>query len=168
MGARLLHPVKGPSGSNSQVGGPYPWQQNQLTNAHYHKGSHPIEDAQVLDTEDHMVQEECHQATEADAGDPEEGKVHCAGQAWGMERGTQQNTAFQCLWPRLGPASHTLIPRGTFTTPSKPSIVLHAQRRCRAGGLSIADEPLLPKSGCSWALISAELTSHVSRELLYF
>lgn len=38
--------------------------------AHYHKGSHPIEDAQVLDTEDDVVQEERAQAAEADAGDP--------------------------------------------------------------------------------------------------
>ena len=50
--------------------------------------------------------------------------------------GTQENTAFQCLWPQLGPASYTAIPRGTFTTPSEPSIVLYTQRRCWAGGLS--------------------------------
>ena len=68
--------------------GPLPWQQNQLTDAHYHKGSHPIEDAQVLDTEDHVVQEERHQATEADAGNPKEGQEHWAGQgAPGMELG---------------------------------------------------------------------------------
>lgn len=75
------------------MGGPLPWQENQLTDAHYHKGSHPIEDAQILDTEDHVVQEERHQATEADAGNPEEGQEHWAGKKhreW--SGGTQQNT----------------------------------------------------------------------------
>lgn len=54
--------------------------QKQLTNAHYHKSSHPVEDAQVLDSKDHMVQEESHQAAEADAGNPEKGQEHWAGQ----------------------------------------------------------------------------------------
>lgn len=115
MEARLLHPVKGPLGSNSQVGGPYPWQQNQLTDAHYHKGSHPIEDAQVLDTEDHMVQEECHQATEADAGNPEEGQEHCAGQAAGDGAGD----------PTEHRLSVSLAPAGTCLTYPHPQGHLH-------------------------------------------
>jgi hypothetical protein len=52
----------------------------QLTNAHNHKGGHSIEDAQVLDAKDHVVEKECHQAAETDAGDPKEGQEHWAGQ----------------------------------------------------------------------------------------
>lgn len=62
------------------MGSPSPQQWRQLTNAHYHEGGHSVEDAQVLDTKDHVVQEECHQAAEADAGDSEEGQEHWAGQ----------------------------------------------------------------------------------------
>lgn len=64
-----------------QVGSPLLRQQKQLTNAHYYEGSHPVEDAQILDTKDHVVQEECHQAAEANAGDPEEGQEHWGEQA---------------------------------------------------------------------------------------
>lgn len=49
-----------------------PWL-GELTNAHNHKGSHSIEDAQVLDSKDHVVEKEGHQAAETDAGNPEEG-----------------------------------------------------------------------------------------------
>lgn len=56
---------------------------------------------------------------------PKKDRNTAQGKPRGMERGTQQNTAFQRLWPRLGPASYTFIPRGTFTAPSEPSIVLH-------------------------------------------
>lgn len=48
----------------------------QLTDAHDHEGGHSIEDAQVLDAKDHMVEKECHQATETDAGNPKEGQEH--------------------------------------------------------------------------------------------
>lgn len=89
------------------MGGPLPWQQNQLTDAHYHKGSHPIEDAQVLDTKDHVVQEERHQATEADAGNPEEGQEHWAGQeAQGMEWGDPREHS---LSVSLAPAWSCLV-----------------------------------------------------------
>lgn len=63
----------------SHVGGALPWQQRRLTNAHDHEGGHPIQDAQVLDTKDHVVQEEGHQAAETNAGNPEEGQEHWAG-----------------------------------------------------------------------------------------
>ena len=91
------------------MGGPLPWQQNQLTDAHYHKGSHPIEDAQVLDTEDHVVQEERHQATEANAGNPEEGQEHWAGQeAQGMEWGDPTEHRHRHIMGLEGPKPGTI------------------------------------------------------------
>lgn len=85
--------------------------QRQLTDAHYHKGSHPIEDAQVLDTKDHVVQKERHQTAEANAGDPEEGQEHWAGrEAHGVE------------WedPERGPASRLLSPQSALHHPGMP------------------------------------------------
>lgn len=118
--------------------GPLPWQQRQLTNAHYHEGGHPVEDAQVLDTKDHMVQEECHQAAEADAGNSEEGQEHWAGQepqgtdGVGGPRGTHLFSVPGPCWV-LPPTPPT--PGSTSTTPSEPSTVFCTQRRGWAGGL---------------------------------
>lgn len=82
----------------------------QLTNAHNHKGSHSIEDAQVLDAKNHMVEEECHQAAEADAGNPEEGQEHWAGGgAEGSREGphrTQTPSVTLTSAPHPGPLHH--------------------------------------------------------------
>lgn len=112
--------------------------QRQLTDAHYHEGSHPIEDAQVLDAEDHMVQEECHQAAEANAGNPKKRQEHWAGrQVHGLEwEGQTDHTPF----------GHTtgscLIPCVPTECPPLPGYALnssHAQREGSRQGARVAE-----------------------------
>lgn len=103
------------------MGSPSLWRGRQLTNAYYHEGSHPVEDAQVLNAEDHVVQEECHQAAEANAGDPKEGQEHWVGQGGqGIQWGDPvEHMPSSVSLPMAGPAS-LLTPTLEFSSAPPP------------------------------------------------